>query len=47
MDVILAGKEETLTDWEACEAFALLASKLEDVRKNVDSGRRLLEKKLH
>lgn len=47
VDVVLAGKEETLTDWEARKALALLFCELEDVGQNIDGGSGLFEEKLH
>ena len=47
MDVVGAGKEETLTNWEVGETFLLLVGELENVGEDVDGGAGLFEKELH
>ena len=47
MDVVGAGEEETLADWEVGEALFFFVGEFEDVGEDVDGGGRLFEEKLH
>ena len=44
MDVVLAGKEEALADWEVTETLALFIGEFKDIGKNIDGGAGLLKK---
>ena len=41
MDVVLAGKEEALADWEVAKAFLFFIGKFKNVGKNIYGGGRL------
>ena len=47
VDVILAGEEEAIADWEVGEALFFFVGEFEDVGEDVDGGGRLFEEKLH
>ncbi len=47
MDVVGAGEEEALADWEVGEAFLFFVGELKDIGKNIDGGRGLFQKELH
>lgn len=47
MNVVCAGEEEALPDWEVREAFLFFVGELEDVGQNVDGGGGLFQEKLH
>lgn len=41
MDMVLAGKEETLADWKIRETLLFFFGELKDIRENIDGGGRL------
>lgn len=47
VDVVLASKEEALTDWEVGKTLALFVGKFEHVGEDVDGSGGLFEEKLH
>ena len=47
VDVVLAGKEEALTDWEVGETFLFFLGKFKDVRENIYGGGGLFQEDLH
>ena len=47
VDVVGAGKEESLTNWEVGETFLFFVGEFEDVREDIDGGSGLFEQELH